>query len=162
MDEVKLLPQPPTRATSKRARSSLSTRERDGYKSRKDQNTRASSASAGSSPQSTKPSLNRISSAPPLPILPTDKDAKLLTIDDDSSLDNGDYENRDSVASIKDDPFFWNYQSPNSVNLARELRSVSSSRDEEDLPEDPPPRSSQRPSVGDTVGSTMYPVCATK
>ncbi|KAL2073378.1 hypothetical protein VTL71DRAFT_10702 [Oculimacula yallundae] len=35
------------------------------------------------------------------------------------------YAHRDSVASIKDDPFFRNYQSPNSVSLARELRSAS-------------------------------------
>lgn len=32
---------------------------------------------------------------------------------------------RDSVASIKDDPFFRNYQTPQSVSLARELRSAS-------------------------------------
>jgi len=31
---------------------------------------------------------------------------------------------RDSIASIKDDPFFRHYQSPHSVSLARELRSA--------------------------------------
>lgn len=35
------------------------------------------------------------------------------------------YVHRDSVASIKDDPFFRNYQTPNSVSLARELRSAT-------------------------------------
>jgi hypothetical protein len=35
------------------------------------------------------------------------------------------YSHRNSVASIKDDPFFRNYQTPQSVSLARELKSAS-------------------------------------
>ncbi|CZT08758.1 related to aimless RasGEF (aleA) [Rhynchosporium graminicola] len=43
------------------------------------------------------------------------------------------YIHRGSVSSIKDDPFFRNYQSPTSVSLARELRSATYSN------ADPPP-----------------------
>lgn len=35
-----------------------------------------------------------------------------------------DANQRDSVASLKDDPFFRNYQTPHSVSLSRELRSA--------------------------------------
>ena len=34
----------------------------------------------------------------------------------------GGHSQRDSLKSIRDDPFFRNYQSPHSVSLARELR----------------------------------------
>lgn len=48
-----------------------------------------------------------------------------------------EYSPRDSVSSIKDDPFFRNYQSPHSVSLGRELTSASheyskSLRDDDD------------------------------
>lgn len=83
------------------------------------------------------------------------------TIEDDSqegpSLQPRSY--RNSVASIKDDPFFRNYQSPHSVSLARELRSATYSErlhNDDDVFEDPPRRSNKRPSVENSVN---VPVC---
>ncbi|KAM3066765.1 hypothetical protein ACMFMG_011836 [Clarireedia jacksonii] len=60
---------------------------------------------------------------------------------------------RDSVASIKDDPFFRNYQSPHSVSLARELKSATYEErsHNDDVFKDPPPRSNKRPSVDHSV-----------
>ncbi|KAA8565313.1 hypothetical protein EYC84_011035 [Monilinia fructicola] len=56
-------------------------------------------------------------------------------------------------ASIKDDPFFRNYQSPNSVSLARELRSATYSdrSHDDDVFKDPPPRSNKSLSVENSV-----------
>jgi hypothetical protein len=81
---------------------------------------------------------------------------KLLAPDDDFDA----YSHRDSIASIKDDPFFKNYQSPHLVSLARELRSATYSQQhlhDEDLPEEPPPRSTRRPPA-DTSNSVNLPV----
>ena len=82
---------------------------------------------------------------------------KLLAAADD---DFDAYSHRDSVTSIKDDPFFRNYQSPHSVSLARELRSATYSLQDlrdEDAEEEPPPRSTRRPSA-DTSNSVNLPV----
>lgn len=48
-------------------------------------------------------------------------DPTLLLLDDD--IDS--HSHRGSIASIKDDPFFRNYQSPQSISLAKELRSAT-------------------------------------
>jgi hypothetical protein len=66
---------------------------------------------------------------------------------------------RDSVASIKDDPFFRNYQSPHSVSLARELRSATYEEHSHNdgVFKDPPPRSNKRPSVDHSVNIPVRP-----
>lgn len=58
----------------------------------------------------------RTNSAPLVPLL----EAKPLPIGKDADT----HTHRDSITSIKDDPFFRHYQSPTSVSLARELRSA--------------------------------------
>lgn len=75
------------------------------------------------------------------------------TIEDDSEegLDLHARSYRDSVASIKDDPFFRNYQSPSSVSLARELWSAthfSERSHDDDVFKNSTPRSNKRPSLG--------------
>ncbi|PQE21021.1 hypothetical protein CJF32_00005450 [Rutstroemia sp. NJR-2017a WRK4] len=77
-------------------------------------------------------------------------DPKFSTAREDDS-DGRSY--RDSVASIKDDPFFRNYQSPHSVSLARELRSATYEEHSHNdgVFKDPPPRSNKRPSVDHSV-----------
>src|SRR5580700_6510470 len=60
----------------------------------------------------------RTNSAPAIPLPRTHPPAA-----ETNSSQN--YSHRDSVASIKDDPFFRNYQTPQSVSLARELKSAS-------------------------------------
>lgn len=101
---------------------------------------------------SVRPGLaTRISSAPLLPRT----SEHTLSVDEDLDV----YSPRDSIASIKDDPFFRNYQSPQSISLARELRSATNSermREERAAPNDPPPRSAKRPSVDNSVN---LPVC---
>ena len=147
MDEVTLLP---ARTKSKRTRSSNSSRDpHHGERASK-----ASPTSNSSTPRTARPSLaTRTSSAP---LVPVTSHPKLLADDDDFDA----FSHRDSVASIKDDPFFRNYQSPHSVSLARELRSATYShqrlRDEE-LPEEPPPRSTRRPSA-DNSNAVNLPV----
>lgn len=86
------------------------------------------------------------------PLVPALRDLKLDSLEGIFDVYNH-HEVRGSVTSIKDDPFFRNYQSPHSVSLARELRSVThseSSRDEQ-VPKDAPSRSTRRPSVDDTM-----------
>lgn len=66
------------------------------------------------------------------------------------------YSYRDSVTSIKDDPFFRNYQTPQSISLARELRSASHGR--KDDVENPPAWSKKRSTAGSPVtGSVRHP-----
>jgi hypothetical protein len=146
MDQVGLLP---SRTKSKRTRSSNSSRDPHGERASK-----ASPTSTSSIPRTSRPSLaNRTSSAP---LVPLTGHPKLLAVDDDFDA----YSHRDSVASIKDDPFFRNYQSPHSVSLARELRSATYSQQrlrDEDVPEEPPPRSTRRPSA-DNSNSVNLPV----
>jgi hypothetical protein len=57
------------------------------------------------------------------------------------------------VASIKDDPFFRNYQTPNSVSLARELRSATYSERMRDgkSPHEPSPPSPNRTALDNSV-----------
>ena len=142
MEEVTVLP---SRSASKRTRSTNTSRE----SSRREYTTKSSSGS--STPRAPKPSLSRTTSAPPIP---PSKDPKLTTIEDESE----GYNLRDSITSIKDDPFFRNYQSPRSVSLTRELRSATCADDrDEELPSNPLPKSAQRPSVDNSVN---LPVCA--
>jgi hypothetical protein len=138
MEEVSLLPNRRS-STSKRVRSSNTSREVPrGIRTTKH------SVSSNSTPRSARPSLaTRIASAP---LVPSNRDLNLLGVEEQSNADN----HRDSVASIKDDPFFRNYQSPHSVSLARELMSEHL-HDEDDLPGNPPPRSNKRPSVDNSV-----------
>ena len=147
MDEVGLLP---ARTKSKRTRSSNPSRDsHHGERASK-----GSPTSTSLTPRTSRPSLaSRTSSAP---LVPVNNHPKLLADDDDFDA----YSHRDSVASIKDDPFFRNYQSPHSVSLARELRSATYSQQrvrDEELPEEPPPRSTKRPSA-DTSNSVNLPV----
>jgi hypothetical protein len=113
MEEVGLLPH---RTKSKRTRSSNSSRDPN----RGDRPTKASPTASNSTPRSTaRPSLtNRTNSAP---LVPATTDSNLLSVEDDFDA----YSHRESVVSIKDDPFFRNYQSPHSVSLSRELRSAT-------------------------------------
>lgn len=139
MDEVSLLP---ARTKSKRTRSSNSSRDPHHERASK-----ASPTTTSSTPRSTRPNhASRTNSAPLVPMI---SPPKLLADDDDFDV----YSHRDSVTSIKDDPFFRHYQSPQSVSLARELRSATYTQHnlrDEALPEEPPPRSTRRPSA-DTV-----------
>ena len=68
------------------------------------------------SPNSRPTTGTRTTSAPLMPLLET----KPLPI----SKEADSHTPRDSIASIKDDPFFRHYQTPQSVSLARELRSA--------------------------------------
>lgn len=146
MDGVGLLP---ARTKSKRTRSSHASRD-----SHRERASKASPTPTSSTPRTSRPSFTaRTSSAP---LVPVTGPPKLLVDEDDFDA----YSHRDSVASIKDDPFFRNYQSPQSVSLARELRSATytqaASRDE-GAPEEPIPSSTQRPSA-DTSNSVNLPV----
>jgi hypothetical protein len=127
-------------------------------KSNSSSNTNATSnANSKSTPRSAaRPStVTRTSSAPLAPS--SDREPKFLSFDADFNV-----EKRGSVASVQDDPFFRHYQSPNSVSLAKELRSATYSNhfreEEEDLPDedDLPPRSPKRPTVDNSVN---LPVC---
>ena len=142
MDEVGLLP---ARTKSKRTRSTNSSRDTQN-RSDRDRTNRSSPTSSSSTPRGSRPSLVSRSSAP---LVPSFREAKHFVVEDDSDA----YSHRDSVASIKDDPFFRNYQSPHSVSLARELRSATYSQHlrDEGVPTEPPPRSSKRPSVDNSV-----------
>ena len=143
--EVSLLPQ---RTKSKRTRSSNSSKDPN----RGDRKTNASPTNpTNSTPRTSRPSLSsRTTSAPVLPAINI-KNPNLLSHDDDADSDL--YSIRDSVASLKDDPFFRNYQNPTSVSLARELRSATHSERMRDgnPPSEPPPRSPRRPSVDNAV-----------
>ncbi|KAH6682938.1 ras guanine nucleotide exchange factor domain-containing protein [Halenospora varia] len=102
-----------------------------------------SPASSSATPRSARPAYStRTNSAPLVP----SRTQATPDIDDEPNL----YSHRESFASVQDDPFFENYRSPRSVSLAKELRSAAYSGRfmEED---DPPPRSSKRPSVDNSV-----------
>lgn len=120
----------PVRSKSKRTRTSSSSKE----SSRKDQPSKPNSRSSLAA--------SRTASAPLIP----------LSKDNHIPLDDESFNHRDSVASIKDDPFFRNYQSPNSVSLARELRTATYvSEYLHNDPLDPPPRSNNRPTADNSV-----------
>ena len=77
-----------------------------------------------------------------------------------------EYRSRDSVASIKDDPFFRNYQTPHSVSLGRELMAATYEREEDEdaelvSPLSPPPRAVKKPSVDEGVNLPVsdFPIC---
>jgi len=87
-----------------------------------DRTSKASSTTSGtgsSTSHTSKPGPNtRTNSAPSLPL-----NKAQLSIDSSNNFHPSSF--RDSVASIKDDPFFRNYQTPQSVSLAKELRSAT-------------------------------------
>jgi hypothetical protein len=110
----------------------------------------ASPTSSSSTPRAARPSLaSRTSSAPLLPANKV-KTPNLLS-EGEANVDL--YSIRDSVTSIKDDPFFRNYQSPSSVSLARELRSATYSERMRDgkSPHEPLPPSPNKSAVGNSV-----------
>ncbi len=107
------------KSKSKRTKSSNLLRASDPPYS--DRTSKASSASGtgSSTPQASRPGPNsRTHSAPSLPLNKVPFSTEPI-----NNLHPSSY--RDSVASIKDDPFFRNYQTPQSVSLAKELRSAS-------------------------------------
>jgi hypothetical protein len=145
MDEVGILP---SRTKSKRTQSSNS---KEGHRERL-QKKAASPTTSNSTPRSARPSITtRTASAP---LVPSIRDPKLEII----GFDPDGHSQRDSITSIKDDPFFRNYQSPHSVSLARELRSATYTERlrDEGVPKDPPARSASIPSMDDSVN---LPVC---
>jgi hypothetical protein len=87
-----------------------------------DRNSKAATTSSGMGGSSTHSSgpdpSQRTNSAPSLPLSKVQ-----LSTEANNKFHSSSY--RDSVTSIKDDPFFRNYQSPQSVSLAKELRSAS-------------------------------------
>jgi hypothetical protein len=113
---------------------------------------------SNSTPRTARPSLaSRTSSAPLLPAIKV-KSPNLLS--GEGQVDDVDlYSVRDSVASIKDDPFFRNYQTPISAALARELRSAAYSERLRDgkSPHDPPPQSPNTLSVDNSVNLPVSP-----
>jgi len=112
------------KSKSKRTKSSNPLRTSD--PPRADRTSKASSASGSSDPHSSRPGLNsRTNSASSLP-----QSKAQLPTKSNNNLHPSSY--RDSVASIKDDPFFRNYQTPQSVSLAKELKSATYSSHERD------------------------------
>jgi hypothetical protein len=143
----------PLRTKSKRTRSSNPSRDPN----RGDYATKPSSTISNSTPRAARSNpTSRTSSAPLLPAIKI-KNSNLLSGEDDVDADL--YSIRDSVASIKDDPFFRNYQSPNSVSLTRELRTATNSERLRDgrPPNEPPPRSPKRASVDNSVNLPVSP-----
>lgn len=125
----------PSRTKSKRTRSSQS---KDGHRER----LQKKSSSPNSTPprSTTRPSLaSRTASAPLVPSL-LDHKVEILGFESDG------HNHRDSITSIKDDPFFRNYQSPQSVSLARELISATHTQKlrDEGSPQDPAMQTSGR------------------
>lgn len=119
------------KSKSKRTRSSNPLRASD--PARSDRTSKVSTTTSGTGTSSinvSRPNLKgRTNSAPSVP---------LSKPQPPSDSNNNPYSDnyRDSVTSIKDDPFFRNYQSPESVLLAKELRSAShpwNVRDDEGL-----------------------------
>lgn len=143
----------PARSKSKRTRSSNPSRT-ETTTPRGDRGTTTTTTPLTSTspiPRSSRPgAVSRTISAP---LVPLSKESSNITPGED---DFDAYGLRESVASIRDDPFFRNYQSPNSVSLTRELKSATYAdrMSEEEI--QPPPRSSKRPSVDHSV---QLPVC---
>jgi hypothetical protein len=76
-----------------------------------------------------------------------------------------EYRPRDSVASIKDDPFFRHYQTPHSISLGRELMAATYEREEDEdaelvSPLSPPPHAAKKPSVDEGVNLPVSEVDA--
>ncbi|KAL3417775.1 RasGEF domain-containing protein [Phlyctema vagabunda] len=144
-------PKPHTRPTST-SRSQTRGAEREGsqYQSQYQSHGRTTPNSTHSTPRSAHPALvTRTLSAPQRSARPPPP------VTDIVEEDAQPYTDRDSIASIKDDPFFRNYQSPDTVLLTRELRSATyldalhgaDEEDERDIVITPPPRSTRRPST---------------
>ncbi|TGO31615.1 hypothetical protein BHYA_0484g00030 [Botrytis hyacinthi] len=157
----------PARTTSKRSKSSTLLRTDSRRFPRSSRTLSVSPPSVGASGTfglRSRPGLgSRTSSAPFVPLSSGSNSGSIdpprfsTTIEDDTeeALDLHARSYRDSVASIKDDPFFRNYQSPHSVSLARELRSVTYSdrSHDDDLLKNPPSRSNKRPSLENPASS---------
>jgi hypothetical protein len=126
---------------------------------RSDRNSKASTASSGTGSSSTQSSRlgpsQRTNSTPSLPL----SKAQLST-ESNNKPHSSSY--RDSVTSIKDDPFFRNYQTPQSVSLAKELRSASySSNGRDDDSIDSQPAWTNKRSAAGTQGaaSVRFSIC---
>lgn len=145
MDEVHILS--PSRTKSKRTRSSQS---KDGHRERLQKKSASPGGTSNSTPR-TRPSLtSRTTSAPLVSSL---RDPKLEVI----GFDPDGHSHRDSITSIKDDPFFRNYQSPHSVSLGRELRSATNT---EKLRDEASPRDSSAQMAGRMMDDSVnIPVC---
>lgn len=142
MDEVtRMGASLPKRSRSKRTQSTSGRekprRERGPKESPKSPTTPHSAAS------SSRPSLagSRTNSAPLVPLYEVPKPLPITKEADTHAQ-------RDSIASIKDDPFFRHYQTPHSVSLARELRSAiySERQGDGEVPKLSPPRNNMSPS----------------
>lgn len=108
-----------THGKSKRSRSSTA-KENPRERSRKSSSSSSPNQSSNSAAsRKTRPSLtSRTASAPHVPSTKTPK-VEIIGL----NLDG--HQPRDSIASIREDPFFKNYQTPHSVSLAKELRSAT-------------------------------------
>lgn len=62
--------------------------------------------------------LERTASAPPVP---SKREVQIAILGGSSD----GHAHRDSISSIRDDPFFKNYQTPHAISLARELRAAA-------------------------------------
>jgi hypothetical protein len=134
------------KSKTKRTRSSNPLRTSDTPHSDRSSKTSTNSYGTAASPTYvSRPGPNvRTNSAPSLPLSKGQPSTDL-----NSNLNSYSY--RDSVTSIKDDPFFRNYQTPQSVSLAKELRSASyssSGRDDDNL--DSPPAWTNKKSATST------------
>jgi hypothetical protein len=125
---------------------------------RSNHTTNPSPTSSTSTPRTARPSLSSRTSSAPLLTATKVKTPDLLS--DEGDVDVDLYSIRDSVTSIKDDPFFRNYQTPNSVYLARELRSATYSERVRDgkSPHEPPPQSPNTLSVDNSVNLPVRPL----
>ncbi len=143
----------PQRTKSKRTRTPNPSKE----PREEDHTTPVSPGSSSSTPRTRAGLISRTSSAPLL--TRGTEQAQLFLVDEALDEYSHSIASRDSITSIKDDPFFRNYQSPHSISLSRELRSATYSermREENTAPDEPPPRSAKRPSVDNSVN---LPVC---
>lgn len=140
MDEVGLLP---ARTSSKRIKSPTSSRDvpRRGDRER---TSKTSQTSPSSTPRIARPSPSARTASAPQVLSLTDSN-KFSPVGNESDAYG---EERDSLAPVKDDPFFRNYHTPHSVSLAREQRvaKYSESVRDEEIPKEPPSRSPRRPS----------------
>lgn len=139
----------PQRSRSKTTRVSKTASQGERTKTQKD-------STANSTPRVTRPGAGvRTASAP---LVPSTTDPHLIVAE---GLDV--FAHRGSVVSIKDDPFFRNYQTPNSVSLAREMRTATYSEHSDDegaLHISPPPRSPKRPAADSVNLAVCFPIQA--
>ena len=97
---------------------SSNSKERQRDRLRKKSITPDSTTTIPPSPSSRPGILERTASAPPV----SSKREPLITI---IGTGSDGHAHRDSISSIRDDPFFKNYQTPHAISLARELRAAT-------------------------------------